>query len=246
VSASDQYLGTLERLIQRIRNSNSQDIAAAARLIGESLMQSGILHVFGSGHGMIFAKEAFNRSGGLIPVNPLYDATLLGPFGGARKTAFVQDMEAYAPAVFEGYDVRPGEILLEFSASGAHPLVCEVCVEAQRRGLYVVAITNVEYSSSVKSKHSSGKRLFELADRVIDNPGPVGDAAIQIDGVPSAVGATSTVTGIALLNAIVVQTVEYMATMGATPPILYSHTAPDAIEHNRTTFASYRDRLRHL
>jgi len=246
VSASDQYLGTLERLIQQIRNSSSEDIASVARLVGESLMQGGMLHVFGSGHGMIFAKEAFNRSGGLIPVNPLYDAALLGPFGGARKTAFLQGMEAYAPAVFEGYDVRPGEILLQFSASGVHPLVCEVCVEAQRRGLYVVAVTNLEYSRAVKSQHSSGRRLFEIADRVIDNPGPVGDAAIDIEGVPSPVGATSTVTGIALLNAIVVQTVEYMATMGAIPPILYSHTAPDAVEHNRETFDSYRDRMRHL
>jgi uncharacterized phosphosugar-binding protein len=60
LSASDRYLGTLERLIQQIGNSSSEDIASVAQLVGESLMQGGMLHVFGSGHGMIFAKEAFN------------------------------------------------------------------------------------------------------------------------------------------------------------------------------------------
>jgi uncharacterized phosphosugar-binding protein len=47
-------------LIQQIGNSSSEDIASVAQLVGESLMQGGMLHVFGSGHGMIFAKEAFN------------------------------------------------------------------------------------------------------------------------------------------------------------------------------------------
>ncbi|HEX6509665.1 MAG TPA: sugar isomerase domain-containing protein, partial [Chloroflexota bacterium] len=222
------------------------DITSVACRIGQSLMEGGILHVFGSGHGMIFAKEAFNRSGGLIPVNPLYDAALLGPFGGTRKTALVQDMEAYAPAVFEGYDVRPGEVLLQFSASGTHPLVCEVCLEAQRRGLHVVAVTNVAYSEAAASRHSSGKRLFELADQIINNPGPIGDAAVDLLGVASPVGATSTATGVAILNAVVVEVVEYIANAGATPPILYSHTAPNAAEHNRETFEMYRDRMRHL
>lgn len=246
MTAADEYLATLGQLIERIRTSERASIASVAGRIAESMAQDGVLHVFGSGHGMIFAKEAFNRSGGLIPVNPLYDAVLLGPFGGARKNAFVQELEAYAPAVFEGYEVRPGEVLLEFSASGAHALVCQVCLEAQRRGLYVVAVTNVAYSRSVQSKHSSKRRLFELADAVIDNPGPAGDATVAIEGVPSPVGATSTATGIAILNALVVETVERLAEMGVSPPILYSHMAPDAASHNRETFERYRNRLRHL
>src|ERR1700730_17961091 len=138
MSAADQYLMTVIRLIEEVRSSQSAAIASVAKRIADSLARDGMLHVFGSGHGIIFAKEAFNRSGGLIPVNPIYDATLLGPFGGARKTALLQDIEDYAPVIFEGYDVRPGEVLLQFSASGIHSLVCQVCLEAQRRGLYVV------------------------------------------------------------------------------------------------------------
>ena len=246
MSASDQYLQTLGKLIEHLRTRDAEAMASVAQRIAESIGQGGILHVFGSGHGMIFAKEAFNRTGGLIPVNPVYDAVLLGPFGGARKTALVQNLEAYAPAVFEGQDIRSGEVLLQFSASGSHPLVCEVCLEAQRRGVYVVAVTNVEYSRVQEGKHSSGRRLFELADEVIDNPGPIGDAAVEIDGLPSPVGATSTVTGIAILNAVIVGAIERMVHLGMSPPILFSHTAPNAAEHNRETFERYRDRLKHL
>jgi uncharacterized phosphosugar-binding protein len=246
MTASAEYLDCISSLIGQIRQKHADSISSVANRIAGSLTAGGVLHVFGSGHGIIFAKEAFNRSGGLIPVNPIYDATLLGPFGGARRTALLQDVEDYAPVVFEGYDLKPGEVLLQFSASGAHSLVCEVCVEAQRRGLYVVAITNVAYSEATQSKHSSGKRLFELADQVIDNPGPVGDAAITVEGVPSPVGATSTVTGICILNAIVVETVEIMARAGTTPPILYSHSTPGASDHNREVFDRYQTRLRHL
>jgi len=246
MSASADYLDCISTLVRQVRENQADAISSVAGRIAGSLTAGGLLHVFGSGHGIIFAKEAFNRSGGLIPVNPIYDATLLGPFGGARRTALLQDVEDYAPVVFEGYDLKPGEVLLQFSASGAHSLVCEVCVEAQRRGLYVVAVTNVEYSKSTRSRHSSGKRLFELADQVIDNPGPLGDASITLEGVPSPVGATSTVTGICILNAIVVETVEVMALAGTTPPILYSHSTPGSTEHNREVFDRYRSRLRHL
>ncbi len=246
MSASTEYLDCIAGLVSQVREKQTDAISSVAKRVAASLSSGGLLHVFGSGHGIIFAKEAFNRSGGLIPVNPIYDATLLGPFGGARRTALLQDVEDYAPVVFEGYDLKPGEVLLQFSASGAHSLVCEVCVEARRRGLYVVAITNVAYSKATPSKHSSGKRLFELADEVIDNPGPIGDAAITIDGVPSPVGATSTVTGICILNAIVVETVELISKSGATPPILYSHSTPGASRHNTELFDRYQARLRHL
>src|SRR5690349_10723774 len=115
MTASDEYLATLEGLLAHLRREGREAIASVGGRIAESIGRGGVLHVFGSGHGMIFAKEAFNRSGGLIPVNPLYDAALLGPFGGARKTVLLQEMEGYAPAVFEGYDLRPGEVLLQFS-----------------------------------------------------------------------------------------------------------------------------------
>lgn len=55
----------------------------------------------------------------------------------------------------------------------------------------IIALTNVSYSMSTTSRHSSGKRLCELADVVIDNHGDVGDAAVRIDGVAQAVGPTA-------------------------------------------------------
>jgi len=41
----------------------------------------------------------------------------------------------------------------------------------------VIALTSLQHSQSQSSRHPSGKRLFEIADIVLDNCGVVGDAA---------------------------------------------------------------------
>ena len=54
-------------------------------------------------------------------------------------------------------------------------------------------------------------RLFEVADLVLDNHAPIGDALIELPGLPQRAGASSTVTGAALLNAVMVRAAELLA-----------------------------------
>ncbi len=64
--------------------------------------------------------------------------------------------------------------------------------------------------------------LHDLADVVIDNGGSVGDAVVRIDGLPTAVGPTSTVVGAAIVNALVAETVERLVRAGFTPDVFTS------------------------
>ena len=52
----------------------------------------------------------------------------------------------------------------------------------------VIGVTSLPHSSVTPSRHSSGKRLFEVADMVVDTGIPPADAAIRIDGLDSPVG----------------------------------------------------------
>ena len=119
-------------------------------------------------------------------------------------------------------------------------------------GTKVTAITNLSYSKSLTSRHPSKKKLYELADIILDNHGDVGDACIKIDGLEQKVSPTSTVIGTMMLNSIVAAVVHKLVDSGMKkPPIFYSanYDGGDAlnqkeyikIDRDKSTFKSHRD-----
>lgn len=229
----------------RIFDTQYENIEKAAGRISQSLLNDGILHVFGIGHSFLTSKEAFFRKGGLVPVNPLYDADLIGPFGGVNKIIALESVQDFAKIIFEGYDVRKGEVLIQFSITGVSPLTVEINLEAQRRGLYTIAITNVNYGMHFDPKHSSGKRLCEVADLVIDNCGIVGDAMVDVPGSDGKfkAGAPATISALLIWYMIYMEIIEDYCEAGVEPPIILPTTIPGAEERNNRFFAKYKARL---
>src|SRR5947207_3086945 len=76
-----------------------------------------------------------------------------------------------------------GDVLWLVSNSGKEPFPVALALGAKERGCAVVAVTCVAFSRSVPARHSSGKRVFEVAGRVIDTRGPLGDAAVTVPGL---------------------------------------------------------------
>ena len=114
---------------------------------------------------------------------------------------------------------------------------------AAEKGVTTVAITNLNYSRAVDSRHPSGKRLFEVCDFVIDNMGDAGDAAVSIEGLPEKIGPTSTAVGAALINALVIDSVNKMIADGIVPPVLMSANIDGGDEHNERVFKEYADNI---
>lgn len=231
--ASD-YLSHAQRLLKTIQESQLDTVLEAASWISDSLLAGGVFHVFGSGHAHISAIEAHGRAGGLVPVQPIND-----PMGGRAER-----LEGYAAVLLNQYEVRDGEVIIIFSNSGINPGPIEMALEAKERGLKVIAVTSLAHTQSASSRHSSGKKLYQVADLVIDNCGMVGDAAIEVPGFPGRAGATSSITGVAIVNAITVQVAENLASRGVTPPILISANVPGGDEHNERIRSQYRERLK--
>lgn len=228
------YLESAQRLLEAIEQTQMDAIQRAAAAICDSIAAGGVLHVFGSGHSHILADEAHSRAGGLVPVQPIAD-----PLDGKAER-----LGGYAVILLDQYDVRPGEVLIVASNSGINPLPIEMALEAKKLGLMVVAITSLVHSVPAASRHSSGKKLYQVADVVIDNCGIAGDAAIDVPGSPGRSGATSTVAGVAIIESIVVQVTENLANRGIVPPILISSNVPGGDEHNKEVRSKYRERLK--
>jgi len=73
----------------------------------------------------------------------------------------------------------------------------------------VVAITTLAHSRSVPSRHSSGKKLYEIADVVVDTHGVRGDAVLELSGTGLKTGATSTIAGVAIVEAIISEAADF-------------------------------------
>lgn len=231
---ANDYLANAQKLLKTIRETQMEAIQTASAWITESIVDGGVFHAFGSGHSYIIAAEAHGRAGGLVPVQPIYD-----PAEGKAER-----LEGYAATVLNQYDVREGEVLLIASNSGINAVPIEMALEAQKRGLKVVAVTSMTHTQIGASRHSSGKKLYEIADLVIDNCGIVGDAAIEVPGFPGRVGATSSIAGAAIVNAITVQVAENLSARGIMPPILISANIAGGDEHNARIQAQYIERLK--
>ena len=102
---------------------------------------------------------------------------------------------------------------------------------ARDRGLPVVAVTAVARSMATEPPHSSGTRLLDHADVVIDLGTPPADAMVALDGVDTPIGPGTTVASTAVVNEIKVQTAELLIERGALPPVL---TSSDVVGEQRS------------
>src|SRR4028119_2157932 len=209
------------------------------------------------------AEEAFWRAGGLVPVHPILDPnlTLLG----GLRTSPLERLEGYARVLLAGEDLRPGEVMVVFSNSGINALPLEVALAAKEAGLGVVTVTSLAHSESVEPRHSSKRRLFELADVSIDTHIPTGDAAVDLSGLAGGPGASvaaaapggrgggagrhrvaplSTASGALVWNALVAEVAYLRAVAGAEPSFFISQNVPGGDEANEALISRYRPRNR--
>ena len=233
----------LERLSQ-LSESHSATIQAAAGTFAEHIMRGSLIHVFGAGHSHMLAEEVFFRAGGLLSFNPLLDPALM--LNSAIAAGELERVVDYAPILLGKYPIADADAILVISYSGINPVPVEVARICKGRGMKVVALTSVSASQGSPARHPSGQRLYDVADIVLDNPGPVGDASLQVPGLDTAVGGLSTIIGATILQSVVYETVRRLHAAGHAPPVLRSLNTHADASVNQEVLKDYRLRLQHL
>lgn len=234
---ADQYFAEAIRTQQEAYEKNKATLQKLGPIIGKSLAEDGVLHTFGSGHSDIIGREIIGRAGGLVCISGIQDPT----------AGFIENLNGYGTRLAERYarfyGMKEGEVIIVISNSGKNASPIEVALEAKKRGLTVVALTCMAMTREVQSQHESGKKLFEVADYVLDNNGVTGDAIVPIPGTDVKAGPTSTLGGALLLNLLQMEVIHYLADNDLPLPLLRSQNLEGAMEKNQELARKYNPRL---
>jgi uncharacterized phosphosugar-binding protein len=251
VSVANRYFDLLIERLAEVRETQTPAIDRAAAACAASIAKGKLVFSFGTGHGALPALEMFPRTGTIVGFRPIVEGTMISfhrVWGdmGARQYRFIHAAEGYGRAILRSHHLDPEDSIVLFSHSGVNAVILDVALGAKEKGLTVIAVTSLPHSSASPSRHSSGKRLFEVADIVVDTRASLADASIRIDGLDAPVGANSTSVAIAIAHAIVSATAEKLVHQGVQPLVMVNPNTAGKEAANAANDRNYDELWRRL
>ena len=226
-NASLDYLTQAQAILSRVQATQTEAIERAAELCTQTIAGDGLVHLFGTGHSRIFVEEMFPRHGSFPGFHPIVELSLtyhnlVVGSNGQRQAMFLEHVEGFGQVILRNFVFDHPDCFLLFSNSGINEVVVDVALEAKRMDLPVIAVVSVDHCSASPANHSSGKKLIDIADIVIDNCTPAGDALVRVPGLEDPVGPGSTIGAAAVTNALKCRIAEKLTALGKPPIVLTS------------------------
>jgi uncharacterized phosphosugar-binding protein len=246
-----RFLAAASELLRRIEETQADGLRQASRLCADAIAAGRLVHLFGSGHSSIPVEEMFPRYGSYPGFNPIVELSMtfhtqVVGANGQRQAMFIERVEGLAEAILANFELEPPDVMMVFSVGGLSAVPVEMAKGARRRGLPVIAVTSVEQSLKGSPAHSSGSRLLDHADVVIDLCAPPGDALVDVDGLATPVAPGSTIAAVAIANEIKSQTAALLVERGAMPPVLTSAALVGAEGSRRLFDDAYAEHARRV
>jgi uncharacterized phosphosugar-binding protein len=248
---STPFLDAAGSLLRRIEETQADAIAVASRLCADAIAAGRLVHLFGSGHSRIPVEEMFPRYGSYPGFNPIVELSMtfhtqVVGANGQRQAMFIERVEGLAESILANFDLEPPDVMIVFSVGGLSAVPIEIAQGARQRGLPVIAVTSVEHSLAGSPAHSSGTRLLDHADIVIDLCTPPGDALVRIDGLETPVGPGSTIAAVAIANELKAETAALLVERSAMPPVLTSAVLVGRERSDQVFDEAYADHARRI
>jgi len=226
-----QWLENARQTLTRIEDTQIESIRKAATIMADSIQAGRWVHMFGCGHATIPIEEIYPRIGGFVGFHPIIELPLTfftritGEMG-VHQFLFLERAEGYGVEIMKGYNFDARDTMWIFSHSGINNVNIDIAIEAKKRGMKVIAYGSASEAKGKKTRHSSGKTIFEIADHVVDSCAPLADASVTLKGHPDKIGPISTMAFVTCVWMTVTTVAEILAERGVKLYIHPSHNAP--------------------
>src|SRR5271157_687391 len=244
--SAEKYFAEAQKVYDRIRSTQLPNIKRAAQFAADSIARGGLVHLFGSGHSILPVMDTFPRYGSFAGFHPLMDARLMWTqvlgSGGVRELLKLERTEGYVATFLSNFKFEAIDTMVVYSHGGLNAAGIDVALHAKALGLKVVAVTSRENARIAKTTHSSGKKLADLGDVVIDNCCPPQDSLVNVGEIP--VAASSTLAVIAISMALVAEMAAELAQRGVKFRAFVSpNVTTVGPDNNRQVFDDYIGRV---
>ena len=247
-----QWLNNARDVMSNIEDTQIENIQKAANAMADSIEAGRWVHTFGCGHATLPIEEMYPRIGGFVGFHPMIELPLTfftNIVGGmsVQQFVFLERVEGYGNEIMKGHNFDPKDTMWLFSHTGINAVNIDIALESRKKGMKVIVFGSAAEAKDKKSRHSSGKTIFDLADIVVDTCVPVVDASVPLKNHFDKVGPVSTMAFVTAVWMTVTTVAEILADRGVKLYIHPSHNVPgDTTAHDRLEDAlqEYKRRIK--
>ena len=246
-----KWLDNARKIMDDIEETQLDNIRKAAAVMADSIEAGRWVHTFGCGHSTLPVEEMYPRIGGFVGFHPIIELPLsffthiVGDMG-VHQFIFLERVEGYGDQIMKGYNFDKRDTMWIFSHTGINNVNIDVALRSRELGMTVVVFGSAAESRGKKSRHSSGKNIFEIADIVVDSCVPLQDASVDLKNHQDRIGPLSTHAYVSIVWMTITTVAEILADRGVKLYIHPSHNVPgDTTAHERldAALAEYKRRV---
>jgi len=225
------WLDKAKSVMDEISKTQMENIKNAATVMADSIAAGKWVHTFGCGHATLPVEEMYPRIGGFVGFHPMIELPLtffthiVGEMG-IHQFLFLERAEGFGKEIMKSYNFDPQDTMWLFSHSGINNVNIDIALEAKRIGMRVIVAGSANSFKDKQTRHSSGKKIFEIADIVIDTCVPAEDAAVPLKNHFDKVGPISTMAFVTVVWMTITTVAEILADRGVKLFIHPSHNLP--------------------
>lgn len=226
-----QWLANARNVMEKIESTQMDNIKQAASIMAESIAVERWVHTFGCGHATLPIEEMYPRIGGFVGFHPMLELPLtfftniVGNMG-VHQFVFLERVEGYGNEIIKSYNFDPKDTMWLFSHSGINNVNIDIALEARKLGMKVVVLGSAEVFKNTKTRHSSGKKIFDIADVIVDTCVPAVDASVELKDHKDKIAPVSTIAFVSAVWMIVTTVAELLVEQGVNLYIHPSHNVP--------------------
>jgi uncharacterized phosphosugar-binding protein len=237
------YFAETKEIVDKAQISQRLVIAEMAKVIGDCMIDNGIVQLLGVKADRAFAMELGYRAGGLMPYHQLNmkDLALRGHVSVDEMAdpAFF-DRRDLAEKLWNLYRIDPQDMVLIYAVETIYDSVLELAKLAKSKGHKVLLVVNKQ--GILSGPHmANATQLLAMADLTLDLCTPAPDTLLDL-GNGIKITQVGNVVGNIFAQMLTAEIYRYLVDLGKDPAVLLSANVTGADVHNRIISDRYLGR----